>query len=291
MPGAGIVREAGAIGPPGPPFRRPAALALPLALALAWAPAGFGASADVAACAAGGGDVATLSGIAPDGDILLADGRRIALAGIGWPRARDPAPRDEDRARRILAWAAGRPVRAVALSSVADRWGRIAAHLVAVGEGGGPADGPSPLLAEALAREGLAVVRPGEVARPCARALLAAEDEARAERRGLWGDPATGVVRAEDRAALLRRAGAYALVEGRVLSIGESRTRAYLNFAKRGTDGFAAVIPKRALSRFEASGIRWTSLEGRRVRLRGVVVEGRGPMIEVAGPDDVARID
>ena len=67
--------------------------------------------------------------------------------------------------------------------------------------------------------------------------------------------------------------------------------RVYLNFGAIWTQDFTVSVSKPNLRRFEASGMTWTALEGRRVRVRGVVAEGGGPLIEVAFPEEIERLD
>jgi hypothetical protein len=81
------------------------------------------------------------------------------------------------------------------------------------------------------------------------------------------------------------------VVEGRVRGLGETKSRVYLNFGTVRGEDFAIVIQKRNLRRVEASGMRWTSWEGRRVRVRGTVVRTVGPAIEVESPDGIERLD
>ena len=60
----------------------------------------------------------------------------------------------------------------------------------------------------------------------------------------------------------------FALVEGKVVSVRDSGGTTYVNFGRRWTEDFTAVIPKRN-ERFLVSGLEPKRLEGRRIRLRG----------------------
>lgn len=224
------------------------------------------------------------------GEIVLGSDHRIVLADIRLPasaapggsagpdglsaRAGGPSARPDG-----LAWLgtlAGQPVSVRAVGAP-DRWGRDAA-VVALREGEARID-----LAELLVAEGLALVDPGERDALCRPDLLALEAEARARRRGLWASGTTLVP--ADRADLLReRNGRFAVVEGRVVSVGERRDRTYLNFGRDISRDFAAVVPKRTWLALKASGISAESLRGQTVRLRGVVEIRRAPVIELAVP-------
>ena len=96
---------------------------------------------------------------------------------------------------------------------------------------------------------------------------------------------------ATSHAEILTHEGRYTIVEGRVRGLGETSARAYLNFGTIRSENFSIAIPKGALRRFEASGMTWKSLEGRKVRVRGVVLDRGGPLIEISGPDELERLD
>lgn len=212
---------------------------------------------------------------------LSAEPARVRWAGLAVP---DPAASRAPAFEGARDWLSrADPASLVLLAAGgADRWGRVPVVAAAGGE----------ILNGALLRQGAALFSPGDVSLPCARALREEEDAARRAGRGLWspgGDPP--LVEASRPAAILARAGRLTLVEGRVLGLGETRTRVYLNFGTVRSEDFTVSIQKRNLRKFEASGMRWTSWEGRRIRVRGVVVPAGGPLIELSAPDDVERLD
>jgi endonuclease YncB( thermonuclease family) len=216
-----------------------------------------------------------------DGDLETPGGERWTPAGIV---AADPSgPSLAEAQRAILsAFAAGGPFRITPIAGRPDRWGRMPALIAR--------DGSDDHLAVALARAGLAVSKAGELPRDCGPAVLAAEAEARAERRGMWRD-GDAHLRADAPAAILEHVGRYVVVEGKVLGTSERKTRAYLNFGVVWSEDFTVTVSKPALNRLEASGMRWSALKGRRVRVRGVVVNSGGPLIEVSAPEDIERLD
>jgi hypothetical protein len=75
--------------------------------------------------------------------------------------------------------------------------------------------------------------------------------------------------------------GRFAVVEGKVLSVGQAGATFYVNFGRRWTRDFAATISKRMMPSFEAAGINAKSLENRRIRVRGWVEQRGGPRIEL----------
>lgn len=208
-------------------------------------------------------------------DLLLADGRVATLAGV----ATDPAaPGYQEFARRL----GGAEIRLAPLSAKPDRWGRVAA--AAFRE-----EGPDSL-GEHMLKEGIARYRPDRDAKPCRDRLLAAETAAREAKRGLWA-MAGAALDAGDAAAVSAAPKGLTIVEGRVLSIGERRGRLYLNFGPRRTTDFTIVISKRNLALFEAAHIPLRQMAGRRLRARGLVDRGFGPLMEIGNPDALELLD
>ena len=121
----------------------------------------------------------------------------------------------------------------------------------------------------------------------CARALLAAEQAARAAKLGLWAEPVYVIGKAEDPAGVLGSRGQFGLVEGKVLSVRESGGTIYVNFGRRWSEDFTVTIAKRNERVFSAAGLEPKSLAGRRVRIRGWIEERGGPWVEAARPEQI----
>lgn len=218
-----------------------------------------------------------------DGRTLrLADGRKIRLAGIEVPPA---AETGDASAAALTALVAEKDIVLKHLTPATDRYGRVIAWAFPPGDGGAPS------IAEALVRHGQArvAIRPGEAG--CARTLLAAEAAARAAKLGLWGDPRYELRRAEIPGEVLAARGRYSLVEGRVGSVRESGGVIYVNFGRRWTEDFTVTILKRNERQFSAAGLAPKALQGRRVRVRGVVEERGGPWIEAIRPEQIEVLD
>lgn len=210
-------------------------------------------------------------------DILLADGRVAVLAGFA------PEP-DAAGARHFRERLAGAEIRLAPLDPKPDRWGRIPAWI----SSGSQTD--AGLAGEALAA-GLGRYRADSSAKPCRVALLAAERAARETRRGLWSETGFSVLDAADARAALRAAKGFVIVEGRILTIGERRGRLYLNFGARRTTDFAIVISKRNAALIENAGIALRKLAGRRLRARGLLDRGFGPVMEIMSADALELLD
>lgn len=252
--------------------RRPAkcgarglAVALGLALALSGA-------AGARACT-GETFVAELQAVSDEGDLVLADGRRLAAFDL---RLRDLVePGGAPAAAAFRNSLAGAAISVVA--GPADRWGRLPAR-IRLGRGEAGVD-----LAELLAGEGFARVDPGEREALCQPGLLAIEEKARAARRGGWA--VWPVLDAGKPDALREQAGRFAVMEGRILSVGERRDRTYLNFGRDFSRDFAVVLPRRAWAAFKRRTKDAAGLRGRIVRVRGLLEMRRAPSMEIVAVD------
>lgn len=108
--------------------------------------------------------------------------------------------------------------------------------------------------------------------------LYAAEREARAEKRGIWGHPFYAI-RTPDPNNLAQDVDTFQLVEGIVTSAADVRGRVYLNFGADYKTDFTIAIAKEYRKRIEEAGIDLMSLEGARVRVRGWIELTNGPII------------
>ncbi len=210
-----------------------------MAAGAAWA---AGADPAVDPCGpAGGASVAVADAI--DGDtLLLADGRKVHVAGV---EAVKVAAGDAstaalaEEAKREAARLAGEGMVSVSPAPAApDRYGRLHAAVRL-------ADGRS--LAVMLVTAGFARVRLFPNEKPCLANLLAAEAEARAANKGLWALPAFAVRRADD-PSLQAQTGLYELVEGRVAAVGHGKYMVFLDFGRDYRRDFSIMVPQARLA-------------------------------------------
>lgn len=225
-----------------------------------------------------------------DGDsLVLADGRQVRLIGINAPemnsRSRHPGSRDTspslDVAEQPLARAArtllanlieGRQVKLVFEEERADRYGRVLAHVLLP-----DANGVEQSAEEILLRQGLAwmiAIPPntGWVAR-----LAAAEDEARAARRGVWAEAAYAPVAAEQLGA---HDTGFHFVTGSLRAVRETSHGLYLELAPTVT----LFIPREDWNRHFRDNSKQLVL-GRRVIARGwLSANGHGLRLRVQHP-------
>lgn len=179
---------AGAGRHPLPGLQLLGALALVLFLALVASPSArrwVGERlADTAAKGPAGAEQAQIARVVDGDTVDLADGRTVRLLGLDTPETHNPnltgpQPLGEEATARLRALAEGKSVALEPDATDRDHYGRSLRHLW-LGR---------TLLAEVLLREGLgrAYIIPPDT-RHAAR-LRAAEAEARAAKRGLWGLP------------------------------------------------------------------------------------------------------
>lgn len=210
--------------------------------------------------------------------IELADGRSLRLAGIE-PMTllvedgdTEPALRD-----RIAAIASGNPLTFALTADTSDRYGRLPALAVV----------DKQLMQVMLVREGLAVVFATGDALPCFDDLLAAESEARRQKRGFWAKASPLPPPLPD--ALRPWVGRFAIFEGIVRSVGNRRDRTYLNFGEWWTEDVTVEIAAGDRESFGGE-TALADLAGQRVRIRGFLEEKAGPMMAVTSPMQIERL-
>ena len=237
-----------------------------------------------AACGSAAGTVVAVS-VDSRGEIGLADGRTVRLAGLDLPSPTRGDPALAAAARKLLSerWV-GREATLTLVSAAPDRWGRAPGDLVVAA-----ADGVAESAADALIAAGLARVRPEFETRGCEGARLAQESGARAKGLGVWRDPDYVVLAAADAAGLERRDGRFVIVEGVVRRIGLGRARLYLDLGGRGA--LSVVASRKTQAAFQAAGAPLTALAGAKIRVRGALDGRFGPQLEIVDPLMLERLE
>jgi endonuclease YncB( thermonuclease family) len=206
--------------------------------------------------------------------VLLADGHELRLAAV----------ETADGSGAVLeGLIGGRPLRLEGQGAESDRYGRLVAFAFAGDD--------EQSLQQRLVEAGAARMSARVGNKACAKALLAAEREARAARRGLWADPNFAPLTPQDRDRLRAERGHFAIVEGKVLSVRVSGSTIYVNFGRRWTRDFSVMIPRRNQRIFNEAGLEPGGLQGRRVRVRGWLGLRRGPVIEADRPEQIEFAD
>ncbi len=165
------------------------------------------------------------------------------------------------------------------VASKSDRWGRKPAILI---------DQNLSDLTEKLVERGLAMVRPQFRAFNCLKFLLNLENEARREKLGLWTDK---TLISDGNSIGYEKIGGFEVVEAKLISVGRTRSKTYLNFGERWTEDLTGIIQRGKLSEFSQFGHDLATMKGKHVRLRGVVQLNRGPLIELGHPAQLELLD
>ena len=221
-----------------------------------------------------------------DGDtLMLGDGREVRLVGIQAPKLPlgragfAPWPLAEEAKALLAELTLGKTVTPGFGGRRGDRHGRVLAHLF---------DAEGRWIQGAILAAGLARVYSFDDNRTLIAEMLALEREARARRRGIWALDFYAPRKAEQAGRWL---GGFELVEGRVLSVGLVRRRAYLNFGADWRSDFTIALDPAARKRFEAEGIDLQDYEGRLLRVRGWLKSRNGPMIEATHPEQIELLE
>lgn len=118
--------------------------------------------------------------------------------------------------------------------------------------------------------------------------MLALEQEARAEKIGLWAVPAFGV-HTPDTAE--KHIGSFQIVEGTIQSVSIKQNQIFLNFGANWRDDFTITITPTNRRAFRNSGIDFQSLGGKTVRVRGWMGSYNGPYIDITHPGQLEFLD
>lgn len=242
-------------------------------------------AAEIAGCATEEGGASAVVEIVDSQTLRLADGRFVRLVGLFVPLAFmgpyvfNAAEKSANLLRQV---ALGRKAMVRYGGRKQDRYGVHLAQVV-LGDDG-------IWLQQRLALEGFALYAPQVDNKACARELLAAEQEARAQQKGLWQPALFQVLSATDGAALRRGAGTFQVIEGRVAQVSSTGSRTLLTFQGGKHAGFTLSVSPAAAKLFKSAGGALAELSGATIRVRGWVALRRGPMIEVTQPEQVERV-
>ena len=226
-----------------------------------------------------------------DGDtLLLQDGRTLRLISALAPKP--GAGDDTARTARLAEDARAALEKAVAGQELAlaftgqrqDRHGRLLAHAFVDAD-------PQRWLQREMIDKGLARAYALEDNYRCVSALAAREAVARDAKRGLWSTGLGALGRADRPELLARDIGRFAIVEGRVKTVGDRPRRTYLNFGTNWGQDFTVFVDRGDIARFERAEIDLNGLEGRRVRVRGWIRNDRGPALHMTNPEQLELVD
>ncbi len=236
-----------------------------------------------------------LAGLTPGGDgvvesvvdgdtLVLAKGLTVRLVGIqapklplGRPHIRIQ-PLAEKAKARLEQMTLGRRVALAYGGQRRDRYGRALAHLEVAGN----------WVQGELLQAGLARVYSFRDNRARVTEMLVLEQQARRQRRGIWGHSFYRVRRSDETRGALDE---FQIVEGRVLSAAVVRGRTYLNFGEDWRRDFTITIAPRDRRSFVKAGFDAKSYANRHLRVRGWLYWRNGPMIEATHPEQIEVIE
>jgi len=135
---------------------------------------------------------------------------------------------------------------------------------------------------------GLARVRTEKTNPEMANEMYTLERKSREDNSGLWDIEAYKVGSPEKAGPLI---GAFAIVEGKILSVAMKKNSIYLNFGENWKKDFTVIIPsdvKRSLAKRKLYPLDWN---GGRLRVRGWVSSLNGPSVEVDHPEALEMIE
>jgi endonuclease YncB( thermonuclease family) len=208
-----------------------------------------------------------------NGEVLATDAGELRLAGIMTPTQPEALAREVDAALRNLA--IGRTVTLAYEIEPLDRHGRLIAQVETRA---------GLWLQGALLDRGLARVATAPDRRARAAEMLARERSARAAGRGLW---AHAHYRVLSDAEAVAHAGAFHLVEGRVLDVRRIRGTTYLNFGPDWRTDFTVAVAQVAQPLFRAANMPLAGLKDRQVRVRGWLRLYNGALIDATHPEQI----
>jgi hypothetical protein len=194
----------------------------------------------------------------------LQSGLSIRLADIRLPSSNP----ERDQALAFLQSLRGRDVNIGLSSSKPGRWNNSDADLI-LKEAGVP-------VSWALVDAGLALVDLGEMNALCRPGLLDVEDKARRDKRGVWQNPQSLMLSAQDEKALKDATDRFVLVEGTVRSIAHRARTSYMNLGSDIRRHVTLVIFD-PLRRQHLEQMK--EIKGKTVRMRGILSTEPGPRL------------
>ncbi len=131
------------------------------------------------------------------------------------------------------------------------------------------------------------MARPDDLRSPCWTAIKAAEAQARRDNVGFWAKP-DAILPATEGEKLSQLDGTFIMSSGLVRHVSRGKGRSYVDFGARGQNALFLTIDARALTRMEKLGFKLEQLTGRKILVRGVVLNGRSPHMVI---DDLDAIE
>jgi len=151
-----------------------------------------------------------------------------------------------------------------------DRYGRLLGQILIDGQ----------WLQRRLLLEGSGLLAPQLVNETCLGLMRGFEKQAEFARMGLW-EKKRFPLKASDLKGLAGHEGQLAVIEGKVLSIGDRKSRLYLNFGHDWSKDFTVTAQKKGKTAYNGLIDQLQALKGKVVRVRGIIEMRGGPMIRL----------
>ena len=132
-----------------------------------------------------------------------------------------------------------------------------------------------------LLSEGFARVRPSKLNVEMAPQMMALEQQARDNHKGLWADPRYAILTPDTAAQAMND---WAIVEGTVRATAMANNTVYLNFGPDWRSDFTIGLPPAIRRTLNNMGVNPLQLGGKTLRVRGWVESYNGPYIELMAP-------
>ncbi|MGV2977867.1 hypothetical protein AB1P65_20610 [Roseibium alexandrii] len=152
------------------------------------------------------------------------------------------------------------------------------------------------LLQKELLAAGKAIFMPQASFGACAKLLRSSEQAARRAGRGLWGqNRAAPVYWAGNPDLLLKAAGDYVIVQGRIVSLGKTPRTRYLNFGRYWKTDFTVTIARSEedaiAMHLSEIGLSFEDLAQKAVEIRGVLDVKDGPLMAWSHPEQLVVVE
>lgn len=213
------------------------------------------------------------------------DGQVVKLALVKAPelwKKGDPYkswPHAEAARDALVALTDGQDISLFCEGAKTNREGELVAHAILK-------DGR--WLQHVLVESGDVFVFPRPTRRRGLETLYSAEDNARANGKGLW---AYDNLKPVDALGKDVRAGWFQIVQGKVVAAAQVGTTLYLNFGQDWRTDFTVEIPGTALRHFEKARLDPLTLEGKKVEVRGWIDFKGGPRLLLQGPGQLRLLE
>lgn len=140
------------------------------------------------------------------------------------------------------------------------------------------------LLQQALIEKGFAFAYPTQSHFVIADVLYSAENKAREEKIGFWGDDEWSILTADNTNDIENR---FAIIEGTVKKVASRNNVIYLNFGDDWKSDFTVSMASDLRRDFSKMGLNVMQMAGQKIRARGWVRYYKGTFMEIFHPSQI----